>query len=276
MEVNRPNNLRALNARIKNAATKPGQTEMRYRTALALVIVGQMLPDGAIKGGSSMAIRYGQGARFTRDLDVARRNELETFQEKFEESLEQGWNGFTGNLVEKSPPRPAGVPTGYVMQPFEIKLQYKGKSWCTVPFELGHNEIDAAVDPELKISDALTQLFVDVGLPKPNPVPVMQLDHQIAQKLHAVSAVNSDRARDLVDLQLIINEEKIDYKSLRQTCCRLFGYRKAQEWPPTIEVGEDWHSLYEEAHTDLNVLKTVDEAVKWANNLIQKIDQTQS
>lgn len=43
---------------------------LRRRVAMALVVVGQMLPEGAIKGGSAMAVRYGRGTRFTRDLDV--------------------------------------------------------------------------------------------------------------------------------------------------------------------------------------------------------------
>lgn len=44
----------------------------RRRVSMALVIVGQMLPAAAFKGGSAMALRYGRGTRFTRDLDAAR------------------------------------------------------------------------------------------------------------------------------------------------------------------------------------------------------------
>ena len=33
-----------------------------------------------------------------------------------------------------------------------------------------------------------------------------------------------------------------------------------------------WESLYEDAGNGLNVLPSVDEAVKWANDLIAKID----
>jgi hypothetical protein len=31
----------------------------RRRTTMALVVIGQMLPEGAVKGGSAMALRYG-------------------------------------------------------------------------------------------------------------------------------------------------------------------------------------------------------------------------
>ena len=45
-------------------------------------------------------------------------------------------------------------------------------------------------------------LFARVGLPAPGRAPLMPLDHQVAQKLHALTGPG-DRARDLVDLQLI-------------------------------------------------------------------------
>lgn len=50
-----------------------GEASMRTRTLLADVIVAQMLPEGVVKGGTSIKIRYGnQTTRFTRDLDTAR------------------------------------------------------------------------------------------------------------------------------------------------------------------------------------------------------------
>lgn len=30
------------------------------------------------------------------------------------------------------------------MQPYDVKLDYLGKPWCTVPLEVGHNEIGDA------------------------------------------------------------------------------------------------------------------------------------
>jgi len=38
----------------------------------------------------------------------------------------------------------------------------------------------------------------------------MRADHQVAQKLHAVSGEGSERARDLVDLQLLDKGEDLD------------------------------------------------------------------
>lgn len=116
-----PTNVRSLEQRIRNLEGDDGLAQRR-RVSMALVVVGQMLPAGAIKGGSAMALRLGRSTRFTRDLDAARIGPLAAFRAEFEEMLARGWAGFTGRLVEKSAPKPDAMPKAYVMQPFDVKL----------------------------------------------------------------------------------------------------------------------------------------------------------
>lgn len=162
------------------------------------------------------------------------------------------------------------------MQPFDVKLEYQGRSWCTVKFELGHNEIGDAEDTELHLSGDLEEMFTQVGLPAPRPVRVMRADHQVAQKLHALSAAGSERARDLVDLQLLDSRETLNLQQVRDTCVRLFAYRQQQPWPPVLTAAEAWASLYEEAADDVNVLRPVEKAVSWAREFIERIDSAGS
>lgn len=265
-----PNTVRSLEQRIRNLEGDEGLA-LRRRISMGLVVVGQMLPEGAVKGGSAMALRYGRGTRFTRDLDAARVGTLSEFRSAFEEALAEGWGGFTGRLVDKTAPRPPAIPTAYVMCPFEVKLDYRGKSWCTVKFELGHNEIGDAEEPEFHIAEDLVELFTGVGIEAPKPVPVMSTDHQIAQKLHAISGEGSERARDLADLQLLDQGEEIDLEMVAATCLRIFDYRRQQTWPPVIVIGENWDTLYAEAIEGVDVLPTVELAVTWANNLVRRI-----
>lgn len=266
-----PTSVRSLEQRIRNLEGDDGPA-LRRRVGMALVVVGQMLPEGAIRGGSAMALRYGRGTRFTQDLDAARVQPLARFRSDFEDSLAAGWAGFTGRLVEKTAPRPPAVPTGYVMQPFEVKLDYRGRPWCTVKFELGHNEIGDADDPDYQIASDLAGLFTEIGLEVPKPVPVVRSDHQVAQKLHAVSSEASERARDLIDLQLLDKGELLDLRQIRATCTRLFDYRRQKAWPPAIVAGDQWDTLYAEAAEELDVLPTVEEAVRWVNDFVRHID----
>jgi hypothetical protein len=268
--ADKPPSVRSLEQRIRNLEGDQGLAQRR-RVTMALVVVGQMVGDGVIKGGSALALRYGRGTRFTRDLDAARARSLERFRSDFEESLAQGWAGFTGRLIEKQAPRPPAVPAAYVMKPFQVKLDYRGKPWCTVSFELGHNELGDADEPELHLADDLANLFAEVGLEAPVPVPVVRMEHQIAQKLHALSAEGSERARDLVDLQLLDSREGLDCRQIAATCARLFDYRRQQRWPPSIVVGEQWDTLYAAASDGLGVLPTVHEAVTWVNAFVERI-----
>jgi len=266
-----PTTVRSLDQRIRNLEGDEGLA-LRRRVSMALVVVSQMLPEGAIKGGSAMALRYGRGTRFTQDLDASRVQSMTRFRGDFEEVLEAGWAGFTGRLVERAAPRPPSVPTAYVMQPFDVRLDYRGRSWCTVKFELGHNEIGDADNPEYHLAPELKGLFTDVGLPAPEPVPVLRADYQIAQKLHAASTAFSERARDLVDLQLLDASEALDFAQVRAACVRLFDYRRLQPWPPVIVPGDSWDTLYLAAVEDLNALPDVTAAVTWVNAFIARIE----
>ena len=103
----------------------------------------------------------------------------------------------------------------------------------------------------------------------------MKLSYQIAQKLHAVSEDGSTRAHDLIDLQLIMLHSSPDLADVRSKCVHLFDYRRKQPWPPKIVKGEGWDGIYELALGTIadkaDICPTVDEAVEWANALVQRI-----
>ena len=250
-----------------------GEDPLRIRRVMANAIVGQMLPNGVLKGGSALKLRFGDAStRFTRDLDAARTLSETAFEEALSDALAAGWQGFTGRLVRGRKARPRKVPGEYVMQPYDVKLDYNGKPWMTVALEVGHNEIGDADRGEPALSPDIAGLFSRLGFPEPGAVPLMPLSHQIAQKLHAVSAPRSHRAHDLIDLQLIMSRHDPDWAELRGVCRRLFAYRKQQTWPPAVESGSDWDTLYAERVGALPVLPTAAEAVAWLNALIARID----
>ncbi len=243
--MKRPNSMRHLDDAIRRLCGNTPQAFVETRTLMANALVASMLPDGVIKGGSALKMRFGEEAtRFTTDLDTA---------------------------TATDPASPEGIPEQYVMQPYDVKLDYLGKPWCTVPLEVGHNEIgDADVADWVELSDA-ARLFEAMGFPAPGKAPLMPLDHQVAQKLHAVSGPG-DRARDLIDLQLIAARSEIDLAATRNTCEKLFSYRRAQAWPPTIAKRDGWDEMYAALADGLPVVHGIDEAVEWVNELVARID----
>jgi hypothetical protein len=243
---------------------------------MANTIVGQLLPKGVVKGGSALKLRYGdETTRFSRDFDTARAEELEVFLEHLDAALIGGWNGFTGRVIRKEPAKPRGVPGEYIMQPFEVKLAYKGKSWLTVPLEVGHDEIGDTASFDYYISPDIVNIFTRLGFPKPSPVALLHIHHQIAQKLHALSTEGSERAHDMIDLQIIIKNESIDYTLTKSVCNRLFVSRKQHNWPPAIRIRENWDALYVNQLHGLDVLQNVNDAIEWTNRLIQSIDESE-
>ena len=270
--MKKPNNRRNLDIAI-HRVSESEEGFVQYRTTMANTVVGQMLPSGVLKGGASLKIRYGATAtRFTTDLDTARAEDLDSFINRLGEELAEGWEGFTGRVLPRNPAHPDGVPPAYVMQPFDIKLEYFGRPWCTVALEVGYNEIGDADEAEWYIAPDIIKMFTDLGFPEPSPLPLMPLHYQIAQKLHGLSEEGSERPHDLVDLQLMMKDESLNIQIIDDTCKRLFAYRKLQKWPCTITKNERWGQLYDEARAGLDVVENIDDAIQWANDFVNHID----
>ena len=269
-----PHNEHELELAIVRKVGNDNAQAVSVRTTMANAIVGQFLCDGAaVKGGSSLRFRYGsENSRYTMDFDVTRRIGLDEFLEHLKMKLAAGWVGFTGEISILPQAAPKGVPFDYVMQPIKVRLFYKGKNWCSVDLEVSLGEAGAAEHADnMSPNEETLNAFRELGFPDPGSVPLMPIEHQIAQKLSGLSGTASRRAHDLIDLQIIFQHEKVSLTQLKDICQRLFTSRRKEPWPPTIVLHEDWPSLYDAQRTGLPVLPTVDEAIEWVNALIKRI-----
>ena len=194
-------------------------------------------------------------------------------------NLDKAIQRFAGNIVKANELRNlmANVIVAQMLGKGVVKggsgLKFRlGRPWYTVQLEIGHNEIgDADVYDDVPPPEILCELFDFLAMDMPRSIPAMRLEYQIAQKLHGASASRSKRAHDLIDLQLIMANAPIDLSETADLCVKLFKYRKVHAWPPVVEKGEGWDSVYEEQKGALPVLRTVDEAILWVNELIEKI-----
>ena len=271
-----PTSVGLLQSRMHAVAQAQGTSPARIQVVIGTTTLAQMMPACAVKGGTAMKFRFGGATRFTRDLDVARAADAATFRQELQDSLRAGWGDFTGTLAEaRAKPAPAGIPLAYVMKPFDVKLAYRGRSFMTVPLEVGHDEIGDTADTELALAPDIQSLFETLGLLIPEPVPVLATHHQVVQKLHACTVVGSERAHDLVDLQILIENDKqrpLDLPVTRCAAARLFNSRRAHAWPPAITPRPEWEPLYQEAAQGMPVRPNLDDACAWGNALIQRID----
>ena len=267
-----PHNVAFLERAIRNLVDSNGNG-IRLRTMMANVIVGQFLDGAVMRGGGALKFRYGGATtRYTMDFDAARSVDEDEFVARFNKRMRNGWSGFSGRLVKMPKAHPRNVPEEYVMQPFEVKLTYRDHPWCTVALEVSYNEAgDADAFDVVPLDGELKSIFEKLNFQEPNPIPLMRISHQIAQKLHGVTDARVVRAQDLIDLQLIVSHETIDLSEVRRICERIFANRNAQIWPPTLKVNDDWKIAYDSAKIGLAVLPTCDDAAEWLNDLIGKI-----
>lgn len=275
-----PPSSRSLADRVRNLSRDHGVAEGRVRRLIGVIVIGQLLSRthaGVVKGATNLEVRVGTArARVSSDLDAVRRRSLEEFREQLAVALRDGWQGFTGTLIDDGRiPTPA--PAAYRPHRFRAKLTYRGGDFVTITIEVSPEEVDGLDTTESVASTNGAGWFAELGLPPPDPVPTLLLEHQIAQKLHACTAPDegdwtNDRAHDLVDLQLALPVFEGDLADIRRVAVRLFDSRKLHGWPPTVTPRDGWDERYRQEAKDLDVADTLNEAVDWVNYLITAID----
>lgn len=270
--VRGPGSVNELQRRLTKAAANRLSTVKRLQSLVSNVALCQMLPASAVKGGTGIKLRFGDRVtRQTPDLDTAFRGDRNAFLDDLRANLTAGWGGFNGTALEGRQRPPAGVPTAYVMQPLIVKLTFYRRPFATVDLEVGYDELAATTREVLdqELSDEVVDLFAELGLTCPEPIPVLQLHHQIAQKLHACTEPGNDRAHDLVDLQLMA--PLADATLVASTVRRLFVFRRQHLWPAAVKPGPTWTDLYAHAAEGLDVLPNLTAAVAWANEYIARL-----
>ena len=279
-----PSNLTSLRARLRNHARDGHQVETRVQRRLAALVINEIFlaadldidgPPILIKGGTAIDLRRGTApARLSKDLDAAVRGDLDAFIVQARTLLQAGWCGFTGRLTRESE---IDVP-GLSVKPrrFDVKLDYLGKPFATVPLELSPTEG--------RSGDEHDQIIVDdydaIGLAPRGPVHCLSLRYQIAQKIHACTDPldgdrDNDRARDLIDLQLLtMLVDDSHLPSIRTACLDIFTSRQRHPWPPTVRIWPAWPILYAAAATTLgdDVAPDVDHAAQWLQDLLNTIN----
>jgi hypothetical protein len=235
--------------------------------------------DGAptllVKGGASLELRRGiPESRTSKDLDAVIRGDIATVYERLADAGADGWEGFTATFTA---PVAFEVP-GMVGKPHRLtaKLAYQGKPFVSVPIEISPIEAGNAEEFDTVSSDALTL----VGVSESVAVPCMTLPWQIAQKIHACTEPveaprTNDRARDLVDLQLLealtVDDSLADTDAASRA---VFEARGKHAWPPTLVVQSGWDVIYVRALEGLESIglaADLDEAIVRVQGFIDRI-----
>jgi hypothetical protein len=163
------------------------------------------------------------------------------------------------------------------MHPYRVSIAFLGNAWGALDVEVSDPEIVLHAHPRKEIDGELAWFGGYFSFGELQPVELVDLEYQIAQKIHAVTDPAYERAHDLVDLQILWNVEP-DLPLLNRLCVGTFGWRNQQLWPPLpLRQMEGWALAYADAReeTEVNghtpVLANVAVARDWLGEIIERI-----
>ena len=298
-EVTPPLNVTQLNARLADLASDFAIPLSRARVMMCTLVVSQMLPDSvAIKGGMGVKLRLGErGTRATADLDVSTRVRGVRFEQAFRARLAKGWGcvpashgqrlrnplapdrvAFTASVRARKTHNPGLARPENVMHPYRVSIAFLGRAWSGLDVEVSDPEIDVHAFAPVEVASELTRFANYFGFGSLESVNFVDVEFQFAQKLHAVTDPNYERAHDLVDLQLIWNSSP-DVPTLRRLCLLIFSKRDTQPWPPLpLRPMTGWELAYSDAWAETQVagaapvLSELEMARVWLAETIELIE----
>jgi hypothetical protein len=240
---------RALEQRITNAAKERGTTAARLRRLVGFAVLCETLSEAVargiipvffVKGGVAVELRLGLLARATRDLDIglcAPPNELLPL---LDSALDVGFGDF--GLRRRGEAR--ALENGAVA--LEVAVVYLGRPWATVDLDL------ASATPDWETDSVPPIALAELGLASPRSVPCLAIPAQIAQKIHALTEPEprgrpNPRARDVLDVLLLVQLVETDDAAVRAACERVFAERASRPWPiSSFAFPAAWHGILTE------------------------------
>lgn len=195
-----------------------------------------------LKGGVAMELRFAEAARATKDIDIGLTGERAERLRAFESALAIGFDEFTFQLKGKR----LHMENADAVR-LELAVRHRTRAWQTIDIDLGPAGHGAAdfVDPAIRG-------LVEMGLRVPSPVRCLNLNDQVAQKLHACTGpFSKGRARDVLDILLIELFGRLDMAAVREASIRLFAERTTHDFPPAVRIPTEWGPELEGLAKDL-------------------------
>ena len=254
----------ALDQRLKNEATTSGVALMRLRKRVAferfLARLSAADPEGwVLTGAFALDLRLGLGTRTTKDIDLARTDD----EQAATEHLAAASAIDLGDFLDFDVRRTAGLDAaaGFRAVRYSVRADVAGRRFEQFPVDVALGEYSQEPPQWLRAPDLLA--FAEIDAPA---LPVVPLERQVAEKLHAYTATygareqGSTRVKDLVDLALIGDLAELDAARLREALESTFDGRATQPLPGTVPIpSESWARPYAELAQAVGIPPHLDE-----------------
>jgi Nucleotidyl transferase AbiEii toxin, Type IV TA system len=263
----------ALEVRLQNRARAEGTDLQRLRRQVAFDrFLARLFSRGpkadypwVLKGGYAMELRT-HTARTTKDIDLTllsdgtplakdpkeRREQVRTM---LQESAAAPFDDFFEFLVGEAGEDLDGAPEGGSRYPVQARMD--GRDFARFHVDIGIG--DEVLDP---VEVVTGEDWLGFGGVKPPSFPIISAAQQFAEKLHAYTLPRQDRVntrtKDLVDMVLLIREQKLDRQKTAEAVRATFGKRHTHEIPDALPAPPPaWEPVFDalakECHLDLKL-----------------------
>jgi hypothetical protein len=263
----------ALEARLQNHAHAEGTDLQRLRRQVAFDrFLARMFSKGpdadypwVLKGGYATELRT-HTARTTKDIDMTLlldgtqpvkdpKERREQVRAMLQEAAVAAFDDFFEFLVGEAGEDLDGAPGGGSRYP--VRARMDGRDFARFHVDIGIG--DELLDP---VEVVTGKDWLGFGGVKPPSFPIISAAQQFADKLHAYTLPRRDsvntRAKDLVDMVLLIREQKLDREKTAAAVRATFGNRRTHEIPDVLASPPPaWEPVFDalakEGHLDLKL-----------------------
>lgn len=268
-------------ARLREIAGSKNLPIERLERQLAHLVLSQVLarliaadPQSAeFKGGTALAWRLAlSAARPTRDLDLASRDSRAELMRRIISLHGHAWGPFEiGTPKIKTVRVPTGIDYDDALVVARVPIRFRNSRWLTVTLEMAPNSqlrFGEHILPNVEMREILESL----GLPAVTALPVISIERQMAEKLHALTVPSSDRGKDLYDLCLIDELIPFEMPLLAVAVRQVFEDRATHSWGEGFELSAEVRAAYVRQAGEFATSVSFDDALARLQRLKKDID----
>jgi predicted nucleotidyltransferase component of viral defense system len=250
----------ALETRLQTRARATGTDLQRLRRQVAFDrFLARMFSKGpraaypwVLKGGYAMELRT-HAARTTKDIDLTLhdgtrlskdpKDRREQVRAMLQEAAATRFDDYFEFLVGEAREDLEGAPEGGSRYP--VQAQMDGRDFARFHVDVGIG------DEVLEPLDVVTgEDWLGFGGVEPPSFPVISAEQQFAEKLHAYMLPRSERAntrtKDLIDMVLLVQGEKLDRKITAMAVRTTFAKRATHEVPRELDSPPpEWEPVFD-------------------------------
>lgn len=243
---------------------------------LSQVLARQISADSQtaeFKGGTVMAWRLTLSkARPTRDLDLASHETRDELTQRISSLQGEVWGPFeVGNAKIQSVRVPTGIDYDDALVIARVPIRFRDSRWVTVTLELAPNS-PLHFGEKLLPNVEMREILESLGLPAVTALPVISIERQMAEKLHALTVPSSDRGKDLYDLCLIDELIPFEMPLLAVAVRQVFEERATHSWGEGFELSAEVRAAYVRQAGEFATSVSFDDALARLQRLKKDID----